>query len=251
MFDEALVLQRHRVKYYRCNSCGFIQTEQPYWLDEAYSSAIAGIDIGTVERAMRFAYATRCLILLGFDRKGVFLDFGGGYGMFVRRMRDLGFDFRYFDQHCENLFALGHEVTPTRPNRFELVTAFEVAEHLSDPLVQFQALREVTDNIFFSTIKIPKSIPKVGKWWYYAPEQGQHISFFSRQALEALAKRLDTRLYTFKDLHLLSTAKLPDISFRLATSQDWAPPIGHLLARRHGVDSLLPDDFVKLSGKTF
>ena len=42
----AKVLNQYDVKYYRCNDTGFIQTENPYWLPEAYSDAITKLDIG-------------------------------------------------------------------------------------------------------------------------------------------------------------------------------------------------------------
>ncbi|HET9908185.1 MAG TPA: hypothetical protein VFQ23_16155, partial [Anaerolineales bacterium] len=47
---KALVLKKHEVQYYACVNCGFIQTERPYWLEEAYSSAIARSDIGLIGR---------------------------------------------------------------------------------------------------------------------------------------------------------------------------------------------------------
>jgi hypothetical protein len=39
-FGEAIVLTKHRVQYFRCDKCGFIQSEAPYWLEEANSFAI-------------------------------------------------------------------------------------------------------------------------------------------------------------------------------------------------------------------
>lgn len=53
-FDKAKVLNKYDVQYYRCPNCGFISTEEPYWLDEAYSSAIACTDIGLIMRNMLF-----------------------------------------------------------------------------------------------------------------------------------------------------------------------------------------------------
>lgn len=43
-FSEADILKKHHVKYYKCSSCGFIQTEAPYWLSEAYSDAITELE---------------------------------------------------------------------------------------------------------------------------------------------------------------------------------------------------------------
>ena len=43
---EKKVLGKFDVKYFRCEDTGFIQTEDPYWLEESYSSAITKLDIG-------------------------------------------------------------------------------------------------------------------------------------------------------------------------------------------------------------
>jgi hypothetical protein len=34
------ILNKYEIKYYHCSCCGFLQTEEPYWLDEAYSESI-------------------------------------------------------------------------------------------------------------------------------------------------------------------------------------------------------------------
>ena len=41
MAFRGLVLRKHDIAYHRRDECDFIQTEEPYWLDEAYSSAIS------------------------------------------------------------------------------------------------------------------------------------------------------------------------------------------------------------------
>ena len=46
IFDEAMILKKYKVNYWECRECGFIQTDNPYWLNEAYSSAIVDADIG-------------------------------------------------------------------------------------------------------------------------------------------------------------------------------------------------------------
>ena len=44
------VLKKYDVKYYFCSKCQFLQTEEPYWLEEAYSSVICAADTGSVAR---------------------------------------------------------------------------------------------------------------------------------------------------------------------------------------------------------
>ena len=78
IFDKAVVLQKYDVTYFRCQTCGTIFTEKPYWLDEAYSEAIAAIDVGLVHRNINL-FPLFCNIIDGLWRdKTKFLDFAGG-----------------------------------------------------------------------------------------------------------------------------------------------------------------------------
>ena len=43
-----LVLNKYDVEYFYCESCKFIQTENPYWLNETYQNPIASIDTGII-----------------------------------------------------------------------------------------------------------------------------------------------------------------------------------------------------------
>ena len=128
------VLGRYQVSYFQCNSCGFIQTETPYWLNEAYSSAIADTDIGYITRNLVNRNIVSSLINTAFNSKGRFLDYGGGYGLFVRLMRDAGYDFYRQDKFCNNLFAQQFDIKSfnTINLSFDLLTAFEVFEHLEN-----------------------------------------------------------------------------------------------------------------------
>src|ERR1041384_1734806 len=134
-FAEALVLNRHRVRYFRCGTCGFVQTEEPYWLPEAYQEAVSALDVGAVSRNLRLAPIAQALIHRLFERSGPFIGCGGATGLFVRLMRDAGFDFWWLDKFATNLFAKGFEAGP---NRFELLTAFEVFEHLDQPVAEVE-----------------------------------------------------------------------------------------------------------------
>src|ERR1043166_4375917 len=132
-FGKAVVLRRYPVQYFRCERCGFIQTEEPYWLNEAYASPIADIDIGVVSRGFTMAKTAASVILALFDCNRQFVDYGGGYGLFVRVMRDAGFDFYNFDKYSPNLFARTFEAVEKPDRPYELATAFEVFEHLPRP----------------------------------------------------------------------------------------------------------------------
>jgi methyltransferase family protein len=247
LFGTGLVLNKYEVKFFRCSSCGFIQTETPYWLEEAYSKAIASSDIGYVGRNVGMARVTRALISLAFDANKRFIDYGGGYGMFVRLMRDAGFDFYRHDLHCENLFAHGFDLenlSPEEKNKFELLTAFEVFEHLADPLSEVRKTLEFAPAIFFSTVILPEPAPPIGSWWYYVLEHGQHISFYTVRSLQILAEKFQLRLYTNREsLHLLSRTKISSAAFRLATTPKLLRLV-NLIFRR---ESLLTKDAAEVT----
>lgn len=49
-FVSAEILLQRAVSYFECQNCGFIQTEAPYWLEEAYTETINLSDTGIVAR---------------------------------------------------------------------------------------------------------------------------------------------------------------------------------------------------------
>lgn len=217
MFGDAQLLARHTVQYFRCQDCGFIQTEEPYWLEEAYSQKITDSDIGLVDRNLRLAMVSRALISIFFNAGAKFLDYGGGYGLFVRLMRDAGYDFYLWDKYASiNLFAKGFEAELSDHSAYELVTAFEVFEHLVAPLEDIETMLACSRNIFFSTVLVPPEAPKLGDWWYYGLEHGQHVSFYSRDSLVYLAKRFNLNFISNGgSLHFLTERKISPLLFKL------------------------------------
>jgi hypothetical protein len=245
-FASATILRKHRIAYFRCGACGFIQTESPYWLDEAYSDPIVLADVGLVGRNLQSARVSRTVIRLLFDARGRFLDYGGGYGMFVRLMRDQGFDFYRYDPHCKNLFAHGFDADPAGAGQYELLTAFEVFEHLAQPVDGIQAMLGFAKNILFSTLLVPEPAPQPEQWWYYALEGGQHISLYTKASLHALASRFGLYLASCGDhLHLLTQNRWAPRLFKYACKPRYAR-IVDLFSRKR--PSLLSDDYRKLTG---
>ncbi len=197
---KAKVLGRYDVQYFQCEQTGFIQTEDPYWLSEAYSTAITALDLGIVSRNIEKAAIAESTIECALPEGSSFLDFGGGYGMFTRLMRDRGYDFTHYDSHCKNLFASGaaiESLDDRSVNRFSLTTAWEVFEHIPNPRELLAQLMSVTDAILFSTELVPqRSITKPDDWWYFTPETGQHVSFYTADAISTLAKEQNLHFYS-------------------------------------------------------
>lgn len=214
----AKILDKYNVKYYRCTETGFIQTEEPFWLDEAYSEAITKLDIGLPDRNIRLAESVNKILGVHFDVKAKYLDYAGGYGLFTRLMRDKGFDYYNTDKYCKNLFAEYFDLTDLPPNtRFELTTAFEVFEHLPDPIAGIKEMLAYSDNLLFTTELQPEKLNSVDDWWYFIPETGQHVSLYNKASLKYLADKLGYNFYTDgQTLHLFSKKKFSDnpVDFR-------------------------------------
>jgi len=245
-FATARVLNKYDVQYFKCPHCGFVQTQEPFWLNEAYSEAIAGSDLGLIRRNIAFSRIAQALITVVFDSNAKFIDYGGGYGLFVRLMRDAGFDYYRLDELCPNLFARGFDADGAGRDQYELLSAFEVFEHLMEPMREIERMLTFSRNILLSTELLPPTQPKPGEWWYYSLEHGQHVSIYSRPSLEVVAEKFHLKLYSNNSaLHLLTDRNIPSFMLRLLFRSGAAILISSLKSKV----SLLPADYYRITGK--
>lgn len=212
------MLGKYIVQYYRCTSCQFIFTETPYWLNEAYNSAITKLDIGLIQRNQLMTPIVSAVINKWFNPKAKFIDYGGGYGMLVRMMRDAGYDFYRQDLHCVNLYAELFDIRDVKPFRAELLTAFEVMEHLVDPQQELEKMLTLSDSILFSTTIQPSDDVLPDSWWYFVPETGQHVSLYSHNSLKILATNFGLNYYwNSQNIHLFTKKTITNKLFQLIT----------------------------------
>ena len=243
-YCSAEILKTHNVQYYKCSQCEFIFTETPYWLDEAYNSAITRLDIGLIQRNQMMTPVVKAVINKWFDPNKQYVDYGGGYGMLVRMMRDQGFDFYRQDIHCTNLYAESFDVNDIPPFKAELLTAFEVFEHLVDPVLEVAKMLELSDSILFSTTVQPSANVTPESWWYFTPETGQHISLYSRSSLQFLAEKFGLYYYwNDQNVHLFSRRNVSNRMFKLITHPSLCRWYGRIATKRQ---SLLDKDYLEI-----
>jgi len=211
---DSKILGKHLVEYHKCEVCCFLQTEEPYWLDEAYKKPINTSDTGYISRNLLISKKLTFLLYFVFDKNGKYLDYAAGYGVLVRMMRDIGFNFYWEDKYTDNLFSKGFEWN--KDDSLQAVTAFEVFEHFVNPIKEIENLLGISDTIIFTTELYPKHNPSPEEWWYFGLDHGQHISFYSHETLEYIAKKYDLRFYSDGFIHILTRNHISSTKIKLS-----------------------------------
>ena len=207
-------LLNQKVQYFECANCGYVQTETPTWLDEAYANPINTSDTGIMERNIGNARLVRAVVNLLRIQNATVVDFAGGYGILVRLLRDKGINALWSDGYCKNLLSAGFEHADQAA---ELVTAFEVFEHFVDPQSELTKLFSIAPNVLLSTLIIPTPTPNIKDWLYYGLEHGQHIGFYRIATLQHLANMNNKYLYSDgKAYHLFTSKPISGLAWKLA-----------------------------------
>jgi SAM-dependent methyltransferase len=195
------------VVYALCNGCAFCFAPQIYaWPPETferwiYNEAYAEVDpdyLGVRPRANADVLSQ----LFPRPPAARHLDYGGGNGMLSDVLRERGWNSSSYDP-----FADRGRAQESR-GQFDLITAFEVFEHVPDVnalMRDLGGLLTPTGIVLFSTLMSDGEIQpnKPIKWWYAAPRNG-HISLFSRKSLGVMANRMSLKLGSFSsNLHVL------------------------------------------------
>lgn len=193
----------HPIKYYDCDNCGYVQTEEPFWLNEAYEQSINDSDTGILRRNLINNRIIISLLFFFFNTKNIVLDYAGGYGILVRLLRDSGINAFWSDKFSENLVSRGFELK--KDMKVDLVTAFEAFEHFEKPSEEFKRIFDLSDNLFISTCIIDDNPPEPGTWWYFGEEHGQHIGFLRKKTLFYISKKYGKKVVSFRgNYHLFS-----------------------------------------------
>lgn len=177
------------IAYYRCGHREFLFSNAfDAWSAEDYAREIYNEDYDKTDGDFAGARPLDCAKLLSgmlAPRKGTIrlMDYGGGTGIFARRMNELGFEAYSYDPFFQS------ELLPPAGERFELINCREVIEHAPDPhAFARDVLRFLADDgaIFLSTCTQPENIEQIGLAWGYVSPCGGHISLHSTKSLTAL-----------------------------------------------------------------
>jgi hypothetical protein len=211
------MLIKNNVDYFCCKECGYVQTEHPYWLEEAYRDPINLSDVGIMARNLGNLKVVLASLRLLKKLRGKLVDYAGGYGILVRLLRDAGVDASWHDPYCANILAAGFDYKPG--DAADLVTCFEAFEHFVDPVAELERVLAISPNVLISTDLIATPAPQPENWHYYGLDHGQHIGFFRTQTLEYLAQKFKKNLISDgKSFHLLSDIKIDQALWRALTS---------------------------------
>jgi Methyltransferase domain len=118
------------------------------------------------------------------------LDIGGGDGLLCRLLRDYGLNCYATDKYAQAKYSTGFTKPPYENP--DLLTAFEVFEHFSEPAREYAELFAWKPKLILASTGIYDSQPS--DRWYFAPGHGQHVFLHSQKAFEWLAKKYDYRL---------------------------------------------------------
>jgi SAM-dependent methyltransferase len=214
--EVELFLHKNGYDIYRCSACGLAQTDLKkeyttfvtshyskgyYTGDPAYSAyASYKEDKPHIVRNMRKFLAK----IKKVKPKGRLLDVGCAMGYFVEQALKVGYDAYGFDPSA---YAIAHAKKTLQEGRvkmgtitavsypaksFDVITMFDVFEHLGDPEADLARAREwlADDGILVIATGDTQSIAAKAlgrRWTFYIPPQ--HLFFFNRKNLTTLLAR--------------------------------------------------------------
>lgn len=188
--DMRLPKSNTMVRYYTCDICDFcFAPEFRNWPESRFKERIYNHEYVLVDPdyvTVRPHNSAKFIgSVFGSVRHRIsHLDYGGGSGLLSELLRANGWQSSSYDQFVDGPDEFG------RLSTYDLVTAFEVFEHVVDPLDLMASLSKLAHPqslIMFTTVLSDGHIARgegLG-WWYLAPRNG-HVSLYSKHSLTLL-----------------------------------------------------------------
>lgn len=208
------ILGKYDINYHICTGCNSLQTDYPYWLDEAYSEPLFSLDTGAVQRNLNNFAA--CYLLGKILPINSILDFGARDGLLCRFLRDHLFDCYAHDKYSKPSYSIDFQIMP-RERDIDLVVAFEVLEHFSNPKTDLEEIFMFQPKYVLATTELYSNQGK--EWSYLAQESGQHIFFYSGHAVNLIAQMFGYGVTIVGNMILFYKTDIPGIQAKIISCQ--------------------------------
>jgi hypothetical protein len=207
------VLHKHNVAYCECSSCHSLQTQEPYWLDEAYAANDFNTDTGALQRNINNFAA--CFTIANLFNVKLAVDFGAKDGILCRFLRDHQINCYAYDKYSKPSYVIDF-ATPPREN-IDLLMAFEVLEHFPNPAQNLEEIFSFKPRYFLCSTELYANYGS--DWWYLATESGQHVFFYSPAAINLIALKYGYAVTQLGGMLLFYKADIPNVQNMIVAAQ--------------------------------
>ena len=201
------------VHYSLCGNCGFcFSAELSAWNLEEFEEKIYNDEYILVDpeyvETRPGANASNLIAMFGDSAQPIrHLDYGGGNGHMAGILNKANWQSSSYDPFVDRSLRIDEL------GKFDLITAFEVFEHVPDVHQLMSNLRSLLapdGMVLFSTLLSDGNIhPGQGlNWWYAAPRNG-HISLFSTKSLVIIARHYGFNFGSFSPVSHIFFTKVP------------------------------------------
>jgi len=209
-----LPLSGEPIYYCRCPSCGLcFAPEMAAWpvekfAEKVYNDTYVDIDPDYCE-ARPLGNADLLARLFPDLVPHRHLDYGGGNGLLSETLCQIRWNTMSYDPFVDKY------VDPTMIGSFDLISAFEVFEHVPDinlVLDQLAYMMREKAVLLFSTMTSDGDIKPNSRltWWYASPRNG-HVSLYSMESLAVLGRRHGFGFVSLsRGLHLFLRSTAPE-----------------------------------------
>ncbi len=230
----------------RCRQCG-LRYSSPRPNEERLNAEYQQVEDPMYERELEGRLTTfrRNLKLVEtFCKPGTVLDIGAGMGVFLHLAQLNGWivngiePSRWSAQKAEELYGLqinigGYNLAPKIHTQLDVVTMWDVIEHVSDPLDTLQVCNQVLKpggKLIFSTVDAGSAYARItGKAWPWLMKM--HLYYFDRGTMAAYLRKAGFQTLQIRTYRHTISANYLAYKLR-AIGGAWLPIAAELLNTR-------------------
>ena len=230
----------------RCGQCG-LRYSSPRPNEELLNAEYQQVEDPMYERELEGRLTTfhrNLKFVESFCRTGTILDIGTGMGTFLYLAKLNGWNVNGIEpshwsaQKAEELYGLqinigGYSLAPKIHAQLDVVTMWDVIEHVSDPLNTLQVCNQVLKpggKLIFSTVDAGSAYARItGKAWPWLMKM--HLYYFDRQTMAAYLRKAGFQTLQIRTYRHTISANYLAYKLR-AIGGAWLPIAAELLNTR-------------------